>query len=286
MKKSIQRLITVTASACASLLLASAGSLHAGASGSVEDVYNAMRLIGMPESMIQDAKTQFQNTPHDSEGMTINKTYYTYDVWADMIEIYQDDIWDEVAKQFNLTGEQLRKSYETATAPPATSADPQGSGSTATTATTLITTTQPSVTTDKPFVSMTLEEKKAYVASLPEEERAAFVAGLSNHERNSIIKQMDPAAQANVMHGFIQAGEQLGMHVSVDSIGTENGINYSVRNSDGTLIDSASLGGGVDATGWDMTVPVLVSAGAVLLSAGGFVWIALRSRKRPEEDTQ
>ncbi|MBQ8920764.1 MAG: hypothetical protein IJ060_01205 [Oscillospiraceae bacterium] len=286
MKKKIQRLITFAASAGASLLLAAGSTLHAGASGSVEDVYNAMRRIGMPESMVQDAKTQFQNTSHDAEGMTINNTYYTYDIWADMVEIYQDDIWDEVAKQFDLTGDQLKKSYETATVPPTTGTDAQGTGSSATTATTAITTTQPSVTTDKPFTSMTLDEKKAYVASLPEEERAAFVAGLSTSERNSIIKQMDPDAQANVMQGFIQAGEQLGMHVSVDSIGGGNGISYSVRNSDGTLIDSASLGGGVDETGWDLTVPVLVSAGAVLLSAGGFVWIALLGRKHREEDAQ
>jgi len=286
MKKRMQRLMSIAASAGASLLLAAGSSLHAGASGSVEDVYNAMRKIGMPESLVQDAKTQFQTTPHDAEGMTINNTYYTYDIWADMIEIYQDDIWDEVAKQFDLTGKQLKDSYATATAPPSTSANPQSSGSTATTATTVITTTQPSVTTDKPFASMTLNEKKAYVASLPENERAAFVAGLSNHDRNSIIKQMDPDAQANVMHGFIQAGEQLGMHVSVDSIGGDNGINYSVRNSDGTLIDSASLGGGVDQTGWNLTVPILSAGGAVLLSAGGFVWIALRSRKRPEEDAK
>ncbi|MBR3269583.1 MAG: hypothetical protein IKI58_12785 [Oscillospiraceae bacterium] len=283
MKNRIQRLTVFAASAGAAVLLAAGSALHASAE-SVEDVYAAMRRIGMPESMVQDAKTQFQNTPHDADGMTINNTYYTYDVWADMIDIYQDDIWDEVAKQFDLTGAQLKESYATATAPATTSADPEGSKTTGTTATTVVTTTQPSVTTNRPFTKMTLDEKKAYVASLPEGERAAFVAGLSTAERNSIIKQMDPAAQANVMNGFIQAGEKLGMHVTVDDIGGGNGINYSVRNSDGTLIDAASIGGGVDETGWNLTLPVLFSAGAVLLSVGGVVWLALRGRKLPEEE--
>ena len=90
---------------------------------------------------------------------------------------------------------------------------------------------------------------------------------------------MDPAAQANVMQGFINAGEQLGMHVTVDDIGGANGISYSVRNSDGTLIDSSTIGAGVDDTGWNLTVPFLAAAGAVVLSAGGIVWLALRSRK-------
>ena len=282
MKDTKKRLTALAASVfTAAAAAVFCGTANVSAEGSVQDVYDAMRRIGMPESLIQDAKTQFQNTPHDDDGMTINGHYYTYDVWADLVEINQDGIWNEVGKQFGLSGDDLKQSYQTATAPPATTADggSKKGGSTETTAKPYITTTQPSVTTAIPFTQMTLDEKKAYVNSLPQEERAAFVAGLSTADRNSILKQMDPAAQANVMQGFINAGEQLGMHVTVDDIGGANGISYSVRNSDGTLIDSSTIGAGVDDTGWNLTVPFLAAAGAVVLSAGGIVWLALRSRK-------
>ncbi|MBR6107148.1 MAG: hypothetical protein IKQ39_03985 [Oscillospiraceae bacterium] len=286
MKETKKRLTVLAASVLTAALTAVCGSVNASAEGSVQDVYDAMRRIGMPESLIQNAKTQFQNTPHDDEGMSINGTYYTYDVWADLVEINQDSIWDEVGKQFGLSGEELKASYATATQPtetvPADSS--KGTGSTKTTVTPAITTTKPSVTTAISFTQMTLDEKKDYVNSLPQEERVAFIAGLSNAERNSILKQMDPASQANVMQGFINAGEQLGMHVTVDDIGGADGISYSVRNSDGVLLDSSSIGAGVDDTGWDLTVPFIVSTGAVLLSAGGLVWLAFRSRKETEND--
>ena len=284
MNKHTKRLAAAAVSVLAAALTTVCGTATASASGSVQDVYDAMRRIGMPESIIQDAKTQFQNTEHDANGMTVNGHYYTYDVWADLVEINQDQIWNEVAKQFDLSGDDLKQSYQTATAPTGTTADTgKQSGTTTTKVTTYITTTKPSVTTDKPFTKMTLDEKKAYVKSLPESERAAFIAGLSNTERNSIIKQMDPASQANVMQGFINVGEQFGMHVTVDDIGGADGISYSVRNSEGKLIDASSIGGGVDDTGWNLTVPFVAAAGTVLLSAGGFIWIALHSGKPRRE---
>ena len=116
----------------AALLAMGACSLHCSAEGSVEDVYEAMRRIGMPESMVQEAKTQYQNTPHDDEGMQINDNYFTYDVWADMIELYEDDIWDEVGKQFNVSGTDIREEMKaTETAAPETPDEPEQTQTTA-----------------------------------------------------------------------------------------------------------------------------------------------------------
>ena len=103
---------------------------------------------------------------------------------------------------------------------------------------------------------MTLEEKKAYINSLPKEERARFLVELSVHERNSIIKQMDPQSQADLASGFIDLGKDLGMNISVDKLGAD-GIDYSVRNEEGTLIAASTVGVSIDDTGWDTTVPVL-----------------------------
>lgn len=263
------------AAAAAVFLCGAALPLNASA-GSVEDVYDAMRRIGMPESMIQEAKLQYQNTEHDENGMSINGTYFTYDVWADMVEIYEDDIWTEVGKQFGISGEEI-KNASAAAAPAQTSAAD-------TPAQTPAQPEKPSVSVEpsKPFVNMTLDEKKEYVASLPEEERAGFIAGLSTTERNSIIKQMDTGSQANIASGFIELGEQLGMHISVDQL-DGSGINYSVRNSEGTLIDVSSVGTSVDDTGWNTTVPVLGGSAMILGAVGGLI-LAVRKQRREEHD--
>ena len=269
---------TARIAAAAAVLLCGAALPMNASANSVEDVYNAMRKIGMPESMIQEAKLQYQNTEHDENGMSINGNYFTYDVWADMVEIYEDEIWNEVGKQFNISGADIKQA-SAETTPAQTPSDSNPSAET---------TPQPakpavSVEPEKPFVNMTLDEKKEYVASLPEEERAGFIAGLSTTERNSIIKQMDTGSQANIASGFIELGEQLGMHISVDQL-DGNGINYSVRTGDGTLIDVSSVGTTVDDTGWNTTIPVL-GGSAMILGAVGGMMVLIRRKQGEEQDT-
>lgn len=261
-----RRILTAALSAAAAAVLMAP---QASASGSVEDIYNAMRGIGLPESMIQEARNQFAATEHDADGMTVEGRYFTYDVWADMVYIYEDDIWEKVGEEFGVSGSEIKEQKQT-------NAPPSESGGTTTTTT--VQTTQPSIVTQKPFTSMTLDEKKAYVASLPENERAAFLSGLSNSERNSIIKQMSTDKKAELVQGFADLGEQLGMHITVDQIDGNN-ISFSVRDGEGTLIDSTGVGTVVDDTGWNTAVPVLLSSAAILSAAGGFVWLSLRGRK-------
>ena len=270
--KKIKAHIAASAAVCSALLCAAAMPFSAAAN-SVEDVYDAMRRIGLPESMVQEAKLQYQNTEHDDAGMSINGTYFTYDVWADMVQIYEDDIWNEVGKQFNVSGEDIKQAA--ATEPAQTT--PAGSSET----TAVSEKPAVSVEPDKPFINMSLDEKKDYVASLPETERAGFIAGLSTAERNSVIKQMDTDSQANIASGFIELGEELGMHISVDELGS-NGINYSVRNSEGTLIDVSTVGTSVDDTGWNTTVPVLCGSAMILSAIGGLTLFARRQRREEQ----
>lgn len=273
------KLIVRAAAASAMLCSLLAMPLHSAAS-SVEDVYEAMRRIGLPESMIQEAMLQYQNTEHDDEGMTINGTYFPYDVWADMVELYADDIWEEVGKQFNVSGADIKEAMSQQDQPAETTPAAEQQGDAQPAVTEGPAEPEPVYQTDKPFINMTLEEKQAFVASLPEEERAAFLASLSTAERNSIIKQMSTDSQANIANGFIELGEQLGMHISVDQL-DGSGINYSVRNGDGTLIDVSSVGITVDETGWDTTVPVLCG-GALILGAAGGIWLVTRRMRREE----
>ncbi len=287
MKHTVKKL-SAGISAAAAVLLCGAAMPFAASAESVEDVYEAMRRIGLPESMVQEAKLQYQNTEHDDEGMKINDTYLTYDVWSDMVELYEDDIWNEVGKQFGVTGEEIKQASAAEPQQPAQTQPPAAasteSGKTAPAPAQTEAPAKPAVSVEpaKPFINMTLDEKKEYVASLPENERAGFIAGLSNTERNSVIKQMSTESQANIASGFIQLGEQFGMHISVDQL-DGSGINYSVRNSDGTLIDVSSVGTSVDDTGWNTTVPVLGGSAMILGAVGGLILLTRRQRREGQD---
>ena len=187
MNHQTKKLTACLAAAAAVILSGSVLPLNASA-GSVEDVYDAMRRIGMPESMIQEAKLQYQNTEHDENGMSINGTYFTYDVWADMVEIYEDDIWTEVGKQFGISGEEIKKA-STETAPAQTSAaDPPAQ-----------TPAQPekpavSVEPSKPFVNMMSQAcpKKNVPASSPVSPRLSETA--SSSKWTPAVRQISQAA--------------------------------------------------------------------------------------------
>ncbi len=282
--KHTRKKLTAGIPAAAAVLLCGAAMPFAASAESVEDVYEAMRRIGLPESMVQEAKIQYQNTEHDDEGMTINETYLTYDVWADMVELYEDDIRNEVGKQFGVSGDAIKEAAEAERSQQPAETQPASESSAAPAETAPAKTEKPAVSVEppKPFVNMTLDEKKDYVASLPETERAGFIAGLSTSERNSVIKQMSKDSQANIASGFIQLGEQFGMHISVDQL-DGSGINYSVRNGDGTLIDVSSVGTTVDDTGWNTTVPVLAGSAMILGAAGGLILLTRRQRKEEQD---
>ncbi len=283
MKHTVKK-ISAGISAAAAVLLCGAVMPFAASAESVEDVYEAMRRIGLPESMVQEAKLQYQNTEHDDEGMKINDTYFTYDVWADMVELYEDDIRNEVGKQFGVSGDAIKEAAQAERTQQSAETQPASESSTAPVESAPVKTEKPAVSVEpsKPFVNMTLDEKKEYVSSLPENERAGFIAGLSTSERNSVIKQMSTDSQANIAIGFIQLGEQFGMHISVDQL-DGSGINSSVRNSDGTLIDVSSVGTSVDDTGWNTTVPVLAGSAMILGAVGGLILLTRRQR-REEQD--
>lgn len=259
------------AGAAAGLMLCA--PMQVTAAGSVEDVYAAMRDIGLSEAMVQQAKNMYQTVPHDNDGMEIEGHYATYDVWAEYVYIYEDQIKEKINSEF-----QVSTQATSATTAKTTSA--QGGSSVSSTTSTTAATSSRTAAERKEFINMTLDEKKAYVASLPPEEQAEFLQNLSTSERNSIIKQLDTESQAEIAQSFIDLARQLGMNISVDKIG--GGIDYSVRDGDGNLIDSSAIGTKVDDTGWDLTIPVLGSCAAILLALAGTVYTAKKTDKREE----
>lgn len=282
------------ASAAALLAL---GSLTAFAAGSVEDVYQAMRDIGLPEYMVQEAKNQYQTMPHDEGGMTVHydgeDTYMSYIAMAENVYTFEERIWEEIANELGVPYSEVQEYVRsnnvlTTTAPPAqTGAAQPGAAQTgaAQPGGETVTTTTVTVVTNaegKTLAEMTIEEIRAMLQGMTQEQRAAFFGGLSTADRNAIIKKMTTSGQAGIMQQFTDLAEQYGMHVSVDNIG-DGSVEYSIRDEEGNLIDSASVGAAViDDTGWNLKVPIFGSAGAILLAGTGLIGLGASPRKRKE----
>lgn len=127
------------------------------------------------------------------------------------------------------------------------------------------------------FISMTLDEKIAYVNSLPAAEKDAFLNGLSAAERNSIIKQMSVSDKADIMQGYVDAASAMGMNMVVDSL-SENGVSVTVRDKDGVIIDKASVGVTIDETGISHTRLFALAGAAIALACAGLGWLYRRLR--------
>ena len=259
--------------------------LHASAEGSVQDIYDAMRRIGLPETMVQQAANEYAAHPelHDENGITYNGQYASYLDWADNIIFMEDKIWEKLAEQYGVDPSQIKEYLNSQPAQTSVSAAQTDTQSGAQGSSETVTTTVTERKSDTAFIQMTAEEKKAYIMAMPEDERVRFLANLTTAERNSILKQMDIGDKTDIMNEFAKIGEQMGMNITIDKVDGSS-VNYSVRDGDGTLIDSSSVGTAVDDTGWDLTVPVLGSAGAILGAAGGLIWLTLRQGKRKEQE--
>lgn len=244
--------------AAAALTLCAAAAylgMPVSAAATIEDVWQAMADAGMPDAFILDTRNQYPNSVHDETGMEMNGVYHTYDEWVALIhENGAEYVWRIIAEEMGVPVEQLIEYYDQKS-DPAHQDDPPY---------------EPSVEPEKPFADMTMEEKRAYVNALPEEERAAFLANLTAEERNSILKQLDPQKKQEVVGSVVELGKQMGMTVTVDDA---DSYKFSVRDQNGTLIDSASFGLTVDPTGWNTTVPVLAASGMILLSLGGMLYL-------------
>lgn len=252
-----KRIAAALLSICAAAALLTAPV--SAAKATAEDVFQALENAGLPDAFIQDTRNLYQTSPHDENGMEMNGQYRSYDEWVTIIN--QDGamtIMAAIADAFCIPVEDMLAHYNMQTQPPE-------SGQDAPAATTEFV---PSVEPEQPFADMTLDEKRAYVASLPENERAAFLANLSPDDRASIMKQLDPEKKEEIVGGLIEIGKEMGWNVTVEDA---DALRFNVRDKDGTLIDSAGFGLTVDPTGWDTTVPVLAGSGMVLMAIGGLL---------------
>ena len=129
---------------------------------------------------------------------------------------------------------------------------------------------------------MTLEEKVAYVQSLPEEERAKFMASLSNTEKNSIIKQLSLNDKTDIINKLIETGKTMGFYFTVDDL-EDDKLTISARDEEGKLIDVSSMGVVVDDTGISHTGLISGLLTGVAAAGAGLYLIGRKLGKEQHE---
>jgi len=228
------------------------GGIKAGAA-TVDDVAAAARAKGVSESIIQSAYNRYYSNPdeytaEDFDGAIIALQYYEDDLNALLSDMFGVDV--------------------TATSPSGTTAAAPDKNT--------VTTTSASSRPIEPadFIAMTLEEKMAFVKTLPPDVAQEFMNSLTNEERNSILKQAPPADMAEVLKSFLDASDKLGFQVDINDI-DKGVVEFSVRDKKtGKLIDASALGITVEDTGHDCRLLFAVAGGIIVTASAGIAVIA------------
>ncbi len=235
----------------AAVLAAGCFCCAAGISASavtVDDIANKARELGFPEAQVQQGYNEWATGNYTQEHLD--------KAWAMLLDFEKqsDSMFESIFEE-----EVTEPATETTGS---VESDDSAADSTAPTEQT------ESVGT-KEFVNMTLEEKVAYVNSLSAEDKKNFLNNLSPEERRSIIKQMSLGDKAQIMEGYIDFAETMGMHMTVDEI-TDDNISVTIRDKEGVIIDQSAVGISIDETGISRTGVLAGSAAGVILALCGF----------------
>lgn len=232
-------------------------------SATVDDCAEVARSYGVSESAIQSAYNAYYANPDAY-------TSEDFDIIIDTLHLYGTDSDEMIKSYFGITDTPSEEPVQTET----TVSESSQAGA----ATTETTTNSES---DTDFISMTIDQKTEYINSLPESERGTFIENLSTEERNSIIKQLPIDDKTELLSRFAEAGEQMGLNMTIDEI-TDDSVSLSVRNNDGVLVDQSSMGVIVEDTGYDYRmIFAFVSAGIIASAAG--IYLIYRKISKDEK---
>lgn len=237
----------------------------------VDDCAEVARSYGVSESAIQSAYNAYYANPEAY-------TSEDFDMVIQTLHLYGTDSDKAIKAYFGITdtpdtpSEPSEEPVQTETKPSEDS--PAG-------AVTTENTTESEPDTD--FINMTIDEKSEYINSLPESERGNFIDNLTTEERNSIIKQLPMEDKTELLSRFAEAGEQMGLNMTVDEI-TDDSISLSIRNNDGMLVDQSSLGVIVEDTGYDYRLIFGAVSALILVSVSGISLIFRKISKDEKND--
>ncbi|MGN0585261.1 MAG: hypothetical protein ACI4JD_07385 [Ruminococcus sp.] len=243
-----------TAAVFASVIAASLpmwGSITASAT-TVSDVIAAAYAAGWPDWMVQQAINTYSGGNYTSEQC---------DKAISMIYQYNEEAGKKIEEELGIK-------------PPAATTAPKENENSSTTT---VTTNRKS---DDKFINASLEEKKNYLNSMTEKEKQEFINSMTQSERNSILKQLSASDKAELLANFMDVGSEFGISFNIDEVSGDNLV-VSAVDENGKLVNVTSMSVTVDPTGHSYTVPIIVSGGMLLLSAGGIALIT-KSKKNKE----
>ena len=229
------------------------GSMTASAT-TVSDVIAAAYAAGWPDWMVQQAINTYSGGNYTSEQC---------DKAISMIYQYNEEAGKKIEEQLGIKP------------PAATTAPPENENSSTTTTT--VTTGRKS---DDKFINASLEDKKNYLNSMTEKEKQEFINSMTQSERNSILKQLSASDKAELLANFMDVGSEFGISFNIDEVSGDNLV-VSAVDENGKLVNVTSMSVTVDPTGHSYTVPLVLSGGMLLLSAGGIALIT-KSKKNKE----
>lgn len=280
-KKRLIKAFSAIAIMCA--MSAFAGNASAA---TIDDVAAKARSYGFPETAIQQGYNEYYADPDAY-------TEDDFDAAIDYLDAYHDELLlkllEGTGSATTTTGGSNSEQTTTQTTTQAgQSGTTQGGSSNAVSGSDNgYTTDEDGFISESDFVKMTLEQKQQYIASLPEEQRQIFMNSLSPDELKSIMKQLPADDKVSVLDKFVDAGEAMGVKVTVDEI-TDNSVSVIMRDEEGELIDVAAMGVIVEDTGFDYR-GIYAAAGAMLLLAAGGLWLVIRrmtAEKRAEAENE
>ena len=125
------------------------------------------------------------------------------------------------------------------------------------------------------FISMSYDEKMAYISSFPQDKQQIIINNLSPVEYKSLIKQAPSDRKMEIVHSLSGAADEMGISLTVDEV-TDDSLTISMRNDEGTLVNVSSAGASVEDTGYDRRGIFAAAAAAFLAAVAGVVFLANR----------
>lgn len=128
----------------------------------------------------------------------------------------------------------------------------------------------------KEFAAMSLNEKRAYIASLTPEQKTAFLSNMSPEDYKSLLKQLPIDNKAEIIDGMADITNQLGLTLNVEELNDSN-IILSMKDKDGKLVALSAASDTVAATGYDRRGILALAAAITSLGLLGTAFIVKKS---------
>ncbi len=133
----------------------------------------------------------------------------------------------------------------------------------------------------KEFAAMSLDEKRAYIASLTPEQRTAFLNNMSPEDYKSLLKHLPIDNKAEIIDGMADITSQLGLTLSVEEL-TDSNIVLSMKDEDGKLVALSAASDTVAATGYDRRGILALAAAITSLGIFGTAFVIKKSFSNKE----